>query len=259
MSGQLQITDLRVRLGKREVIAGLSLPPLRAGELTVLAGPNAAGKSTALRAIAGLLPYAGQIAWDGLSLADMPLRQRAALIGMMPQSLPSGASLVVLEGVIAALRAAGADGLAPRDADERAMAVLDRLGIGNLAMQTLDRLSGGQRQMVSLAQAIVRDPRILLLDEPTSALDLARQHRLLSEVRNLAGEGRMVLAVLHDLGMAAQWADRIVMLHQGGCIADGPPDQVLTPELLAQAYGVRARVERCSQGRLVVLVDGEIG
>ncbi|MDF3852847.1 ABC transporter ATP-binding protein [Paracoccus sp. P2] len=246
---------ISVRYGARSVLTGLDLPLLRPGEVTVLAGPNAAGKSTLLRAIAQLQPHGGQVLLDGHDLAHVPMRDRARLIGFMPQSLPSGSSLVALESVIAALRAG--ETLGARQADAAAMAVLDKLGIGSLALEPLSALSGGQRQMVSLAQAIVRDPRLLLLDEPTSALDLARQVRLLSELRRLAGEGRIVVAVLHDLALAAQWADRIVLIHGGHTHAEGRPEQVLTPQLLAQVYGVEARVERCSRGRIMVLIDGE--
>lgn len=255
MSG-LCVESVSLHYGARPILRGLTLPDLRPGEVTVLAGPNAAGKSTLLRAIAQLAPYRGRVTLDGEDLARMPIRRRARLIGVMPQALPAGSSLVVLESVIAALRA-GSDGLA-RQADARAMAVLDRLGIADLAMEPMDQLSGGQRQMVGLAQAIVRDPRVLLLDEPTSALDLARQVRLLGELRALAAEGRIVVAVLHDLAMAAQWADRIVLLHRGELHSSGQPATVLTPGLLAQVYGVRARVERCSQGRITVLIDGEV-
>lgn len=255
MSG-LCVDDVSLRYGTRPILRGLSLPELHAGEVTVLAGPNAAGKSTLLRAIAQLAPYRGRITLDDEDLARMPIRRRARLVGVMPQALPSGSSLVVLESVIAALRA-GSDAFAAQT-DAQAMAVLERLGIADLAMEPLDQLSGGQRQMVSLAQAIVRDPRVLLLDEPTSALDLARQVRLLGELRALAAEGRIVVAVLHDLAMAAQWADRIVMLHQGRLHSSGRPAAVLTPDLLAQVYGVRARVERCSRGRITVLIDGEV-
>lgn len=250
------VRDMSVRFGARRVLDGLSLPEMHAGELTVLAGPNAAGKSTLMRAIAQLVAHRGQVVLDGQDLARMPVADRARQLGFMPQTLPSGSSLIALETVIAALRAGQT--LPARQADQAALAVMDKLGIGALALEPLDALSGGQRQMVSLAQAIVRDPRLLLLDEPTSALDLARQVRLLSELRRLAAEGRVVVAVLHDLALAAQWADRIVLIHAGRVHAHGRPQDVLTPALLAQVYGVHARVERCSQGRLMVLIDGEI-
>ena len=155
----LLVRDISVRFGPRRVLDGLTLPEMRAGELTVLAGPNAAGKSTLLRAIAQLVPHRGTTMLDGRDLARLPAVERARLLGFMPQSLPSGSSLVALETVIAALRAGKA--LPARQADQAAMAVMEKLGIGALALEPLDALSGGQRQMVSLAQAIVRDPRVI--------------------------------------------------------------------------------------------------
>lgn len=256
MSEGLILNNAAVRFGGREVLRGFSLAPLRPGEVTVLAGPNGAGKSTLLKGIARLASVAGEMLLDGTALAALSAPERARRIGFMPQSLPSAASLSVLECVIAALRAGGVQ--TSGDPAERAMAVLTRLGIAQLAMEPLDRLSGGQRQMVSLAQATVRDPRLLLLDEPTSALDLARQVRLLSEVRRIAAEGRIVLAVLHDLALAARWADRIAVLHQGRLYAEGPPAEVVTPQMLAEVYNVEARVERCSKGALTVLIDREL-
>lgn len=246
---------ITVRYGRRDVLSGLDLPLLRPGEVTVLAGPNAAGKSTLLRAIAQLQPHQGQVLLDGKDLARMPAQARARAVGFMPQTLPASSSLLALESLVAALRAGAT--MPARQADATAMAAMETLGIAPLALEPLSALSGGQRQMVSLAQAIVRDPRLLLLDEPTSALDMARQVRLLSELRRLAGEGRIVVAVLHDLALAAQWADRIVLMQDGRTHVHGTPEQVLTPSLLARIYGVDARVERCSQGRIMVLIDGE--
>lgn len=256
MTEGLLIEAAAIRYGAKTVLDGFSLPPLRPGEVTVLAGPNAAGKSTLLKGIARIAPVHGRFHLDGADLGTLTPAERAKRIGFMPQTLPSGSSLVVLESIIAALRASG--GHHGPDAAEQAMAMLTRLGIEALALEPLDRLSGGQRQMVSLAQAVVRDPRLLLLDEPTSALDIARQVRLLGEVRRIASEGRVVLAVLHDLSLAARWADRIAVLHKGQLYACGTPEEVVTPIMLAEVYGVEARVERCSQGRLNVLIDREI-
>jgi len=249
----LRIEGLTVSYGRRKVVEGLDLPPLTPGEIVVLAGPNAAGKSTLLKGIAGLLPTRGRVMFRDRDLSALSAGDRAQILGFMPQTLPAGAALSVLESVIAA-RSASGEGMG---ADRAALAVLDRLGMGVLALEPLDRLSGGHRQMVGLAQALVRDPALLLLDEPTSALDMARQVRLLTEVRRVAGEGRVVLAVLHDLALAAQWADRIAVLHHGRLHSFGTPAEVVTPAMLAEVYGVEARVERCSRGRLMVLIDGE--
>lgn len=258
MSG-LEIADLSVDRGKTPVIRGLSLPPFQPGHFAVIAGPNAAGKSTLLRAIAGLLPSQGTVRLDGNDLRAMSRIDRARQIGFMPQSFDSRSTLTVLDGLLVAMNAGGGlTGKSMRrgaDADH-ALAVLHRFGLEPLALRPMTTLSGGQRQAVALAQAMVRDPKLLLLDEPTSALDLGRQHHLLSEARALAREGRIVIAVLHDLGQAAQWADRMVLLDHGRLVASGPPDEVVTPAQLASVYGVAARVERCSAGRLQVMVDG---
>ncbi|SDI91338.1 ABC transporter ATP-binding protein [Salipiger marinus] len=255
----LVVQDLSVARGPRRVIDGLTLPAFPKGEFAVIAGPNAAGKSTLLRAVAGLLPASGRVALEGDDLARLPRAEQARRVGFMPQVLESRSALSVLEALVVAMNAGG--GLAGRAlrgpaATRHAVAVLARFGLADLALRPMAALSGGQRQAVGLAQAMIRDPELLLLDEPTSALDLARQFHLLSEARALAREGRVVIAVLHDLALAAQWADRIVLLEGGRLAASGPPAEVLTPARLAQVYGIRARVEHCSAGRVMVMVDG---
>ncbi|MBE9637984.1 ABC transporter ATP-binding protein [Salipiger mangrovisoli] len=255
----LDIRGLTVARGTRKVIDGLTLPTFAMGEFAVIAGPNAAGKSTLLRAIAGLLPSTGEVLLEGQPLHALPRAEMARLIGFMPQSLESRSALTVLDSLTVAMNAGG--GLAGRAlrgpaAGRHALEVLERFGLADLALRPMAALSGGQRQAVGLAQAMIRDPKLLLLDEPTSALDLARQFQLLSEARKLACEGRIVIAVLHDLALAAQWADRVVLLEGGALRASGAPAEVLTPQSLSQVYGIEARVERCSEGRVMVMVDG---
>lgn len=255
----LVIRGLSVARDGRPVIAALDLS-IRAGELTVLAGPNAAGKSTLLRAIAQVLPYRGSVTLNDCDLHHMGTAARARTIGFMPQQSASGSDLSVLDSLIVALHAGGGIAGAAtggRPAEERALAALKRVGIMDLALRPLSHLSGGQMQLVALAQVLVRDPPLILLDEPTSALDMARSHRVMSIARDLAREGRTVVAVLHDLAQAARWADRLLILSAGRLETSGTPDQVLNPDLLARVWGVSARIERCSGGDVVVLVDGE--
>jgi iron complex transport system ATP-binding protein len=241
----------------RPVIDHLSLAPIAPGTITAIVGPNAAGKSTLLRGLAGVHPAGGSMRLGPTELTRLDRSARARLLGYMPQSLPAGARLSVLETVIAALAVNVWDGptLSQSDMQRRAIVVLERLGILSLALEELASLSGGQRQLVSLAQAIVREPAVLLLDEPTSALDLRHQIRVLQVVRNLADVGIIVVVVLHDLTSAARWADKLLVLGRGTLIAEGPPEAVLTPRLLADVYGVVARIEPCSAGRLQVIVD----
>lgn len=256
MSGVLKVSGLTTGYRGRPVIDDLSLPQMAPGEVLSLIGPNAAGKSTLLRALAGLQPARGSVSLEGRELTGLSLAERARCITYMPQTLPQGVALTVLETLISALRASPAEGLAPEDDATHALTVLERLGISSLAMQRLDQLSGGQRQLASLAQAVVRGPRVLLLDEPTSALDLRHQLRVLQLVRELAAErGMIVIMVLHDLQAAARVSDRVVVLSHGAVAASGTPEEAITPEVLAEVYQVRARIARCDQGTLQVMVD----
>lgn len=256
----LQVTDLRVGYGRRQVVHGLTLPPLPAGTVTAVIGPNGAGKSTVLRALAGLLPAEGEARYDDRNLLRLPAVALAHHVTYMPQTLPTGVALTVIESVITALRVAAPRGArSEAEVHARADAVLRRLEIEHLAASVLDELSGGQRQLVSLAQAIVRRPRLLLLDEPTSALDPRHQMDVMEAVREVAiAEDVIVLAVLHDLNLALRWADSVVLLADGVLEAAGSPMEALTPESLAACYGVTARVESCSLGRPHVLLDGKV-
>ncbi len=258
MSGDLRISDISAGYRGRPVVRNLTLQPIAAGETVALVGPNAAGKSTLLRALAGLLPATGSVTLDGRELIGLPLAERARLVSYMPQALPEGVALTVLETVIGALQASptGERTASSEEAAARAVKVLERIGIAHLAMEPIDRLSGGQRQLCGLAQALVRSPRLLLLDEPTSALDLAFALRVLKLVRALAEEDSMTaILVLHDLQAAAKAADRVVVLAHGDVAAEGPPGEAITPGLLADVWQVSARVDRCERGAIRIMVD----
>ena len=259
MSGDTALHVERLSAGypRRRVIDGLTLAPLQAGHVTALVGPNAAGKSTLMLALSGLIKASGTVLFGGRNLLEISPAERADCVTFMPQQLPQGVALTVLESVLAALKAMPVAGLEMHGPRVRAhaFAALERLGIGNIAMERLSRLSGGQRQLVSLAQAIVRNPRVLLLDEPTSALDLRHQTQVMSLVRSLAREGRVVVVVLHDLNLAARWADHIVVLKKGASAAEGDPETALTSAVLADVYDVEARVDRSADGHLQISVE----
>lgn len=250
----LSIRDLRAGYSRREVITGLTVSPLKRGSMTALVGPNAAGKTTLLRSLAGLVRAQGSVMLDGRELIGLSAAEHARYVTYMPQTLPQRVALTVHEAMLAALHASG--GMAPAEARSRSLETLEMLGILPLAMRGLDELSGGQRQLASLAQAIVRNPRVLLLDEPTSALDLAHQHRVMRTVDTLTrARGMVTVAVVHDIALACRWCERIVVLAEGGLAADGLAAEAVTPEMLARVYCVSARVERCSQGTLQVIID----
>lgn len=246
LTEELSLTNLSVSYARRQIIHDLNLSAIAPGSVVSLIGPNAAGKTTLLRAIAGLHPASGALRLGERDLMGMDLADRAKLVTYMPQNLPDRVALTVLEAVVGALRASPVDGpLLPDGALlDRALEVIERVSITHLAMTGLDQLSGGQRQLASLAQALVRAPRVLLLDEPISALDLHYQLRVMKLVHALARErGMIILMVLHDLSIAARWSDRIVVLSKGRIAADGLPAEAITAEVLADVYNVVAQVE----------------
>lgn len=253
----LHVEALSAGYGARPVIQSLSLPPFQGGAVSALIGPNAAGKTTLLRAMAGLLPAQGTIRLDSRDLLTAGRSHHAAHVAYMPQTLPQRVALTVFEAALSAIKAAPSGEAPIADPRTLVMDTLSLLGIAPLAFHPLDRLSGGQRQLASLAQAIVRRPSVLLLDEPTSALDLNYQFRVMDMVRRIVQErGIVAVVVLHDIAMACRWCPRVLILKEGRVAADGAPKEAVTPDILAQVYGVRARVESCSQGTAQVMVDG---
>lgn len=255
MTPALTVENLSAGYGKHPVIAGLTLPPLPCGTVTALTGPNGAGKSTLLRTLAGLLPAAGSVFLDGHDILALSPLARAQVVGFMPQALPGSVGLSVLDAVIAALKVSRPDMSMPQSR-ERAVLVLQRLGILPLGLSMLGQLSGGQKQMASLAQAIVAAPRLLLLDEPASALDLRHQFQVMRTVRSLAAAGHIVIVVLHDLEMASRWADRIVVMRDGELFDTGTPAEVVTAGMLREVYRVNARVAPGMAADLQIAIDG---
>ena len=251
----LDITRLRVSYGKRCVIDDLSVSGIAQGEVTALLGPNGSGKSTLLKAVAGLAPATGNLSLAGMDLLKASFASRAEKVVYLPQSLPASVHLRVFESLLVARRASGS---ASKEEDVgHARDLLQRLGIEHLGLRFLDELSGGQKQLVGLAQALIRQPSLLLLDEPLSALDLNFQFHVMDVIRQETQRRAMVtLIVLHDINISLRHTDRVLMLKDGALLAQGLPEEVITGQSLAAVYGVKARVERCSQGSPQVLIDG---
>lgn len=251
----LALDAISVGYGRHPVLTDLTLPPLPPGSVTAVLGSNGAGKSTLLKALAGLRPAGGTATLDGQNLLTMPPPLRVRQVGYLPQTLPQGAAITAYETVLSALRAIRQD-LGRAETEQRIEAVFDTLELRPLALRRMSELSGGQRQMVGLAQVIVRHPRLLLLDEPTSALDLRWQLAVLETVRALATRDRaLCLVAIHDINLALRFCDRVVVLGAGKVIAAGEPEQALTPDILQQAYDIEARVESCTRGYRLVLAD----
>ncbi|MBY4889158.1 ABC transporter ATP-binding protein [Pantoea sp. DY-15] len=255
MEQGLRLKHFSAGYPKRKVIDDLNVTELPQGKITVLLGPNGCGKSTLLRALAGLGKGQGELWLNGEELMSQPFARRAQRVVYLPQSLPAGVHLHVLESIIVAQRASG--GLHSASSEAEIMHLLEQLGIAHLAMRYLDQLSGGQKQLVGLAQSLIRRPELLLLDEPLSALDLNYQFHVMDLVRRETRLRNIVtVVVVHDINIALRHADHALMLKDGNLLADGEPSKVITPETLAQVYGVRGRIEHCSRGMPQVMIDG---
>lgn len=244
----LELERVEARYGRKVVYAGATTPVLQGGVLTALVGPNASGKSTLFRRIAGQLAGGGDVRLAGAV---------AAQLRYMPQDTAMTAALSVYEAVILALKQGGRGWRLSGEELAAVDAVLARLRIEPLAGRQLAELSGGQRQLVSLAQTLVTRPKVLLLDEPTSALDLYRQYEVIEVLRAYAAEtGAVALLALHDLNQVMRACTTTIAVAEGEVIAVGPTLEVLRPALIRQLYGIHARVETCSRGCPMMIVDG---
>ncbi|GIF09580.1 ABC transporter ATP-binding protein [Actinoplanes siamensis] len=251
----VQVIDLTVRLDDALIVDGVTLTVADGAWVTVI-GPNGAGKSTALRAVAGLLPFRGAVLLHGRPIGELHRRERARTVAVVVQNPVVPPAMTVFDYIllgrtpyIPPLGRESAADLAAVDAE------LAELDLVRFAGRRLDTLSGGERQRVFLARALAQGARILLLDEPTSALDIGHQQEVLELVDRLRAErGLTVLATMHDLSTAGEYADRMVLLAGGRVVAAGAPAEVLTEANLAEHYRVRVRVIEGDRGPLVVAV-----
>lgn len=242
----LEVHNLDAGYRGRPVLQALSLS-VRPGEILVLLGPNGAGKTTLLRCLGRLLrPSAGSVLLDSADPWQHGPRWAAQRIALAPQSGKADWPLTVEETVTLG-RAAHRGWLLPFTSADHACVdlALKRTGLAPLRHRAVTELSAGEGQLVLLARALAQQPRVLLFDEPTAHLDLRHQGEILGLVHRLAHEDRLaVVLALHDLNLAALWADRLALLVAGRLLALGTPEEVLTPAYLEQAYGVAVTVAR---------------
>ncbi|MGL6162380.1 ABC transporter ATP-binding protein [Microbulbifer sp.] len=204
-------------------------------ELTAVVGPNGAGKSSLLQTLAGVLaPTAGHIELDGQPAGRISPAQRARLCAYLPQAETPAWSLRAADLVALGLLPWGR----PKDRERRVSAALQLVDAQQLADRPVTRLSGGELRRVQLARLLVGEAPLLIADEPTAALDIRHQLQLMHTFRRQADAGKTVVLALHDLPMAARFCDRILLLEQGRLVAQGTPEDVFTPALIGDVYGV---------------------
>jgi iron complex transport system ATP-binding protein len=249
----VKASGVRVTLDRKPILHGVDLA-VASGSWHAVLGPNGAGKSTLLKAIVGILAYKGDIRVGGEEVAKLSAKHRARLIAYVPQQPQLPGDMTVAEYVLLG-RTPHLGYLGVESRRDRAIAesALERLDLGGFAGRRLGAMSGGERQRVVLARALAQQAGVLLLDEPTTALDLGHQQQVLDLVDELrATEGLTVISTLHDLSLAAQYADELTLVVGGAVVATGTAQEVLTEQRIAKHYGARVRVSDDGRGRPVI-------
>ncbi|MEO9650121.1 MAG: ABC transporter ATP-binding protein [Roseobacter sp.] len=249
----LSAENLTFSYSARPVLKNLAFDALPTGKLTVLIGPNAAGKSTLFRLIAGLAkPKTGQIMLNGENLGNLSTRERLKRICFMPQYFAANAALTVFDVVMMSRKQLR--GWRVSEADMQAVGTaLAQAGIGHLSEAYVSELSGGQSQMVSVAQALIRSSDVYLFDEPTSALDLGHQLDVLGRIKSaMTTRGSIGIVALHDLNLAARFADHLILLGHGRILAHGAPDVVLRSSAISEIYKVDVEIAQGPREDLTV-------
>ena len=252
MKVELECKNLGFSYQRDRVVDDVSLN-FDKGQVIGLIGPNGAGKSTLLKLLMGLSePAEGLVLLEQRPLKSYPRREIARRISLVPQDVSIGYAFTVRE-IVAMGRNPHLGSFQPEtDRDiELIQSALKKTDLEGMADRRVDQLSGGERQRVFIARALAQETPILLMDEPTASLDLCHQLEILTLVGELAQEGHLVITAMHDLELASRFCHRLVLLSQGGVVADGAPDEVLTADNLKRYFSIEARVEReigCDRG-----------
>ncbi len=241
-SSLYQVTDLSVSIAQNAILNGLNFSILP-GKMTGILGPNGSGKTTLLQKLSGALPYRGTVMYKGKSLSDWKRRMLAQQFAVMQQAPALSFDFTVRDFVLLGRmpHKNWLEGNAHQD-HERIEKILIELELLDLAHRTLPSLSGGERQRVYLAQALAQETESLFLDEPTSHHDIYYQFDLLKRLRKFVDEGNTVIAVFHDLELAARFSDQVLLLDKGLLVGSGPPASTLTPALIRQVFRMETRL-----------------
>lgn len=235
-----------------QILFDINLDILQEGQFIGLIGPNAAGKSTFFRSIAKLMKAEGEVMVGDKKMSQHSNAKWSQIVGLMPQDYQVSIALTVFESVLLALKSS-ANWRVNLDDLSYVDNILQELNIGHLSNRNMYELSGGQKQMVSIARILVRKPKILLLDEPTSALDLNRQLEVMRIIKKVTQENKLVTIIaLHDLNLAAKHCDRLILLKQGRVLLDSDPISVLGDSKTAQTYQVQLCLENTSRETIYV-------
>jgi len=252
---ELRIEAASVSLGGRQVLDAIAAD-LAPGRITAILGPNGAGKSSLIKAMAGLIvPWGGTVTLDGRDVARIDPRERARLIGYLPQDGAAAWNIAAAE-LVALGRLPHRSPFAGASAEDEAAVTraLAATETTHLASRAVNELSGGERARVLLARVLAGEPRWLLADEPLASLDPAHQLDILARLRGVADGGAGVVIVLHDLGHAASVADDVLLLKAGRVAAFGPVAEVLTEQRVAEVFEVKVRWVDTDEGRMLVPV-----
>lgn len=239
---QIEVEDLCFSYGERQVLKNISFSA-HEGELIALLGPNGVGKSTLMRCMLGFLKScSGNILLDGENIRHMRRNELSKRIAYIPQSVPVTFNYTVLDTVLMGVTGSISPLSAPGAAQEAgALEALESLGVAHLARRGVEEISGGERQLVLLARALVQNAHVLIMDEPTANLDYGNQNRVMERTAELAERGYIVLISAHDPNQALMYASRALILRDGCVLCDDTPDRALTEEVLQSVYGIPVR------------------